>query len=459
VSVAETAQIQDNQSNLTPLSLNQEFLCGFDRGDDQGPFGPRFHIVHGWRLRGEVDLDTLRGALYDVVARHEALRTMIVRDEPVRYQKVFPPAAPEIEIRALPGTDPADRDREVEQLIIDVESSTISARTMPLLRAVLGRFDEQDSVLVLIFHHTATDGWSVRLIIRDLATCYAARRGFDVPALPEPSQYREFASWQRAAAANGELDASCEFWRDKLRGARIFSIPTDRPKSANLPESTSVYRFLLGAGLAAPALELSAAMRSTPFMVLMAAFKLLVHRLTGATDIVVPTFSPGRGHEQFQDTVGPFLNFLPLRTDIGGCRTFREVVNRIRATCLEAYSYDIPFGQIVAQAPGLMEPTLEDGRAACVIQVFPFPFLLDGTTVGDLAYTEFRRRLRSQPVGSDVPNGALWTLNLDPSGDIVASIQFNSNLFDEQTLIDMVSQFRSVLQETVTAPDEPLRWS
>jgi condensation enzyme len=439
------------------LSFNQEFLCGFDRGDAEGPFGPRFSIVHGWRLRGAVDAATLRAALGDVVARHEALRTEIVRDAPERYQRVHPPSTPELEVRELAAA-PADRDAAAEELIIEVESGTVSARP-PLLRAVLGRFDDTEAILVLIVHHTAVDGWSVRLIIRDVAACYAARRGFDTAPDPEVIQYREFVAWQRAAAQGPGYDLSREFWRAKLDGARILALPTDRRKSAGLPESTSVYRFLLDTELVTPALELSRALRATPFMVLLGAFKVLVHELTGATDIVVPTFTPGRGEERFQQTVGPFFNFMPLRTDASDCRTFGELVHRIRATCLDSYSHDIPFGEVVAQAPELMGPTLADDHAACVFQVFPFPFLLNGELVGDLEYTEVVRRLRSQPIGSDVPNGALWTLNLDPGGDIVGGIQYNNNLFDEATMAELVERFRTVLRNTVPDPDQPLPWA
>ncbi|HET6706546.1 condensation domain-containing protein [Amycolatopsis sp.] len=446
--------ISDGPVARAPLSANQEFLCGFDLGDADGPFGPRFHIVHGWRLRGEVDVDALRGALVDVVERHEALRTLIVRDEPERYQKILPAGQPHLEVRELGPAD-ADRDRRVEELIIEVESGEIHPEP-PLVRAVLGRFDDKDSVLVLIVHHTAADGWSVRLVIRDLATRYAARRGLDVGELPEPRQYREFAEWQAENVAGPELDRSRGFWRKTLDGARVYSVPTDLPKSAGIPESSGVYRFQIGAELVKPALELASAMRATPFMVLLAAFEVLVLRTTGETDVTVPTFTPGRGHEQFQLTVGPFFNYLPLRTDLAGVTTFREVATRVRRSCLQAYSHDIPFGQIVAQAPEMMERTLEDRRAAVVFQVFPFPFLLDGELVGDLEFSEVRRRLLSQPVGSDVPNGALWTLNLDPAGDIVAGIQYNTNLFAESSVAAMVEQFVQVLGETVTRPDAPL---
>jgi non-ribosomal peptide synthetase component F len=236
----------------------------------------------------------------------------------------------------------------------------------------------------------------------------------------------------------------------------VLSLPTDLPKSAGLSESTSVYRFLIDAELVGATLELARATRSTPFMVMLGAFSVLVHRLTGDTDIVVPTFTPGRGLDRFQQTVGPFFNYLPLRTDIAGCTTFKQVIDRVRATCLEAYSYDIPFHQLLAEAPELMLPTLADERAACVFQVFPFPFLLDATKIGDVEYTEVRRRLRSQPIGSDVPNGALWTLNLDPAGDIVGGIQFNNNLFTETSTAAMVDAFRAALRDTVLSPATPL---
>lgn len=439
-----------------PLSYNQEFLYGFDRGDDEGPFGSRFHIVHGWWLRGKVDVDTLQQALDDVVARHEALRTVVVRSADAWYQQVRPPTRVRLDVREAVGIDADAQDRAAEQFVTEVESGTIDARELPLMKATLLRFNEESAVLVLIVHHTAADGWSVRRIIRDLAVLYAARRGSAVPEPPPALPYREFVAWQRESAASDAAQRSRDFWRHQLAGARIISVPTDRPKSSGLPESTAVYRFTLDAHLVSRAVEMSKALRSTPFMVLLGAFALMIQRTTGTTDVVVPTFSPGRDQEKFQYTVGPFLNLLPLRTELAGCRDFREVVARIRAACLEAYSHDIPSVQILGEAPELMLPVMEDNRAACVFQVFPFPFVLDGEKIGNLEYTEIRRRLDSQPVGSDVPNGALWTLNLDPAGDVVAGIQYNSNLYDESSVAGMVDRFREVLSEVVDAPDAPL---
>jgi hypothetical protein len=453
MSITETSPAPVDLDTKVPLSLNQEFLCVFDQGDTQGPFGPRYHIVHGWRVRGAVDLDALRGALDDVVARHESLRTSMVRGDGERYQTVFPPSSPELELRDLSGVEPAARGARIEELLIEVEAGEFSVNELPHLRAVLGRFDDRDAVLVLVAHHTATDGWSMRLIIRDLAARYAARTGHAGHDLPPARQYREFAVWQREAFVDPAQGPARAYWREKLSGGQTFAMPTDRPRSvaAGLPPTTAMYRFEIGAELITPALKMARVMRGSPFMVLLAAFNVAVHRMTGATDVAVPTFTPGRGGELFQDTVGSFFNFLPLRTDIAGCRTYRDVANRTRATCIEGYAHDVP--QILAEAPEFMMPAMQDNLAPAVFQVFPYPFLLDGDRIGDLEYSEVRRRLVSQQLASDIPDGGLWTLNLDTTGDVIGAVAYKSALFDEGTIREWVTQFRTALHTLVTAPD------
>jgi hypothetical protein len=351
---------------------------------------------------------------------------------------------------------PADRDDRAQLLINEVESGVLSVRDLPLLRAVLGRFDDQDAVLVLVAHHTAVDAWSVQLIMRDLAACYAVRRGHDVPELPAAHSYREFAVEQRAGIGDGATARSAAYWRDKLKDARIVALPTDRLRSAEPVFRTSWHRFTVGADLRSATVRLARTTRSSPFMVLLAAFMMLVHEMTGATDVVVPTFTPGRGHARFLDTVGSFFNFLPLRTDISGCATFREVVERTRRTCIEAYTHELTLAQILAEAPELMVPAAVDGLAACVFQVVQTPFTMDSTTVGDLEYTSIWRRLLSQPVGSDIPDGMLWGLQLGPSDDVLGDVAFSSNLYDESTVVSMVSAFEQVLGRTVVDPEAPL---
>jgi hypothetical protein len=454
VSITET--VAPGATDRAPLSLQQEFLCLFDKGDEVGPFGPRYHHVDGWRIRGRIDIEALREALHDVVVRHEALRTTIVRGTEERYQAILPPSAPGLVVRELTGIAPDARELGLQELLNELEAETFGSGENPLLKAILGRFDDEDAVLVLDAHHAAIDSWSMQLIIRDLATSYAARKGHTGQNLPEFRQYRAYAADQLAGSTGESVQAAREYWRTKLSGARITCVPTDQPCSADFWPDTSWYRFATDTGLRAKTEELAAATRSSPFMVLLGAFTVLLHRMTGETDIVVPTFMPGRDKARFQDTVGSFFNFVPLRTDLAGAGSFREVLGRVRKTCVEAYSRELPLLLLLQEVPELMAPAMEDDRAPVVFQVVQPPLVLERELIGDLEYTAIWRRELSQDVGSYVPDGMLWCLHLGPAEDILANLAFTSGLFRDDRMRGMAAEFFEVLTEIVTAPDAPL---
>ncbi|MEY9211891.1 peptide synthase [Thermobifida halotolerans] len=455
MSVTVTSDGASPPESGIPLSSTQEFLCMFNDGSDEGPFGPMYHVVRGWRVRGAIDVAALRGALGDVVERHEALRTAIVRGGQVPHQRILPARPPKLLVQDISVPDPRLRDRRVEEFLNEVEATEHHVGDLPLLRAVLGRLDDDDAVLALLAHHTACDGWSLRLIMRDLASLYAARSGHEAPELPEARQYREYTLWQRTDPTADRTREARDYWRDKLREARLLAVPTDRPKTDRVGRTTSTRRFLIDADLTSATLRFSASMRCSPFMVLLSAYNLLLHRRTGETDVVVPTITSGRGHARFEETVGSFFNFLPLRTDLSDCATAREVVERTRATCLGAQRHDIPFAQILEESPQLMQAASDPARALCAFQVFQNPFVLDGRSIGDLEYSEVRRRLLSQPVSSDIPDGALWTLDIDPSGEMFGNLKFDGEEFDESTVDGMIEDFRRLLRQVVTAPDAP----
>ena len=455
MSVAETSHVPNGVAHLIPLSLNQEFLCAFDKGRPEGAFSDRHTMVQGWRVGGAVNLDTLQGALDDVVARHEVLRTEIVRGAGPRYQEIHPAGRPRLTVRDLSGVAPDARDRAAEELVNEADAGEYSVEELPHLRAILGRFDDGDAVLVLVVHHTASDAWSLQVLIRDVATCYAARRGHG-PA-PQPGQYQEFATWQHQSMGDAHVVKALGYWREKLRGAQILALPTDRPRTDGVANTFAVHRFLVDAELTGATLKFANAMRSSPFMVLLAAYNILAHKRTGATDIVVPTFTSGRYQERFFDSVGPFFNFVPLRTDLAGCQTSGEVLQRTRRTCMEAYSNDIPFPLVVNEAPDLVAPFADPARSVVAFELLQSAAPMEAEAIGDLTYSEIRRRLLSQPVAADIPDGALWAMDVLPSGEMVGSLKFNSNLFDESTVVDLVAEFRQVLRNLVAGPDVPVQ--
>jgi condensation enzyme len=455
MSTTSAGQPAATQTERIPLSLNQEFVCLFDYGGEDGPFGPHYHIVEAWRVRGQVDVAAMQRALRDVVERHEALRTVIVRDGDDKYQQVYAATTPELSVRDLPAEPGRSRDQQAEDLIRELELGTISAERPPFIKAVLARFDDQDSVLALITHHIATDGWAVRVIIRDLVNRYAAQQGIDVPDLPKAPQYREFATWS-LESPDAQPAGAIDYWRKTLSGALISAIPTDFARSAGVPQTTGAYRFSISADLASAAAKLASASRSTTAIVLLAAYQVVVQRKLRSKDVIIATFTPGRGGRLFQDTVGSFFNFVPLRTDLTGCSTFREVLERTRRTCLDAYSHDIPSLHIFGLAPELMGPAMSDNGSAAVFQVFPDPVMLSDDTPGGLKFTAISREPRGQERTSAMPDGVLWTLSTAPSGDMIGAITFKRNIFSDATIGAMAEEFSAVLRQVLPSPDAPL---
>ncbi|MFV2013459.1 MULTISPECIES: condensation domain-containing protein [unclassified Micromonospora] len=431
------------------LSLQQQFLRIFAQGFEAGPFGPHYTEVFGWRVSGRVDLPALHRALTDVVERHEALRT-VVRLEDDGEQRVLQAVQPELQLIDLDEPPGEERDRRAEQLMIEVETRAFPVDRIPLLRAVLGRFDEQDSVLVLCAHHTAADVWSIQVILRDLAEAYQARVAGEEPQLPEVTQYRDYVVAQQEESAGSAVAAARAYWRETLRGAKIHVAPVTR---TGRPPATSYHRYTTDAELSAEVSRLARASRSSPFMVLLAAFTVFINRRTQETDIVVPTFSPGR-QRRFQSTVGSFFNFVPLRVDLGDCRTFRDVITRARTACIGAFSHELPLLHVLAEVPELMSSVSPDAVPTLFQAVQP-PYLMQGHRIGDLTYTAIWRRVIPQPVGSDTPDGMIWSMHLSNT-EVVGGLSFSRHLFEPAEVREQVSGFLGVVGEMVADPDSAI---
>jgi condensation enzyme len=439
-----------------PLSANLEILCRFDKGDAQGALGPRHLMITGWRVTGPVSEDRLTAALDAVVARHEMLRTKVVRGDAGQYQEVHPPTPAELDVIDLPADTGLSREELAEEFVNRVEGTTLSFTKLPHIKAVLGRFDHADAVLVLVAHHAASDGWTMNILVRDLAACYTAIEAGVPPQLPEPRQYRHFAAWQRQRLASPQADTSRQYWRQKLRHAEITAIPMDLIPPADQVSAYATHRFLLDAGLTTAAADLARARRCSPFMVLLAAFEAVLYKLTGVSDMVAPTMTSGRGDQEFTETVGAFFNLVPLRTDLTECDSFAALVDQTRSTCLEAYSRELPFGDIVEQAPELTKPYAAGNLAVITFQLFQFPGVMNGQRIGSLEFSEIRRRLLSCQTTTDIPNGVLWTLDILPSGEIAGHIKFNKNEFLPATMIGIADDYQRILANALAAPGSSL---
>ena len=459
--MTDTSLAHDQDSKRYPLSFTQEWFLTLDKGDDGGPFSPRYLIVSALRITGPVDLAVLQGALDDVVARHELLRTLVVRDASPPYQQVCPPCRVPLEVRDLPqasGQQSGEsRIMVIQKLLLEVEAGTMSTREVPLLRALLCRFDDRDSALFLTVHHSVSDGWSTQLILHDFGAFYAARVSGIPPKLPQMRQYREFAEWQRTSAESTEDDGALKYWTEKLDGARETVMPNDHGHPDLYSRPYSLHVFSIDAGIMAGASALATATRGTLFTVMLSVIYVLMNQITGVTDVLVPAITAGRNEVQFNNTMGLFLNVLPFRTDIADCTSFRDIVLKTRETFIDAMANELPAGLLEQTFPDYIRSRDDRRTSQLLISVAQSQYGRKKTLPIAEGAKETGTELLQEEVSSDIPTGTVWYLSAGPDGPLYGAMHYNRDEFEERTAESWSAGFKRILTSAASDPDQDWR--
>jgi hypothetical protein len=447
-----SASAAEQEGQRYPLSFTQEWFLTLDQGDDGGTFGSRFTMVRPMRITGRVDLAVLQGALDDVVARHELLRTVVVRDADPPYQHVYPPCQVPLKVRDIPPVAGKSRGVVLQELLY--ESGMVNAREVPLLDARLYRFDDRDSVLFLTVHHSACDAWSSDVILRDLGAFYAARATGTPAELPPVRQYREYAEWQRASATSSAEDGAPAYWRDKLRGAREFTIPNDHGHPESYSRPYSQHAHVIEADIMASASAVAGASRTTAFSVLLSAFYVLAYEITGATDLTIRAFTAGREVEQFHNTMGLFLNVIPLRTSLDGCTSFRDIIARTRETFIDAIAHELPVNVIEQTFPDFVKSRDDLSTSQFIISA-------DASQLGEAVIypiaegaREIAVRWLDEDGHRDIPSGMVWFVDVPAAGALTGGVMFNPGEFDEATVAGWAAGLRRILAGAVADPSQ-----
>ncbi|MFF2149141.1 amino acid adenylation domain-containing protein [Kitasatospora sp. NPDC058190] len=415
-----------------PLSYAQQRLWFLDRFE---PGSTEYTTLAVLRLRGVLDRAALGAALDALVERHEALRTTFAERDGRARQVVRPPHPVELPCEDL---DPAGLDALLER----IAATPFDLAAGPLLRARLARSAEDEHVLALAVHHIATDGWSMRVLGRDLAELYAAALGGRRPDLPAlPVRYTDFAAWQRARTDRAEADLA--YWRRTLAGLAPLELPTDRPRPAVRGRDGALVTFTLPAELTARLRARGREADGTLYTVLLTACQVLLARWAGQRDIAVGTVTSGREHGELHDVVGMFVNTLVLRGEVRPESSFRELLAAARATVLEALGHqEVPFERLVDE----LQPERDTSRTP-LFQVMVALHNL-GAEVPRLP------GLVVEPVTPPV-RGATFDLSFDfveGDGGLTGHLEYNTGLFDPRTAENLAAWLRTLLEAAAEDP-------
>lgn len=429
-----------------PLSFAQARLWFLDRLEGESA---AYNMPAAIELKGSLDVASLEKALQEIVRRHEVLRTTFkkINDSPVQ---IIDPSAtlslPIIDLQSIPTTD---RSEKLQQLAAEDTQKPFNLTDGPLLRVSLLKLATDVHVLLLNMHHIISDGWSLGIFIHELSTLYQAfcdRRPSPLPNLP--IQYADFASWQRQWLSGEVLQKQLDYWQKQLAGIPpILELPIDRPRP---PIQTSRGNRLfcrIEPNLTQKLKNLSKKSESTLFMLLLAAFSILLSRYSRQKDIVVGSPIANRNRSEIEGIIGFFVNTLVLRADLEGNPSFWELLKQIRKTSLDAYAnQDVPFEQLVE--------ALRPERNLSHTPLFQVMFSLENAPMSKLELPGLTIEL-------------LETQNLTAKFDLSLSVEekesglkceweYNSDLFDPATISLMMEHFQTLLAEIVTDPDRSI---
>ncbi|HKV42476.1 MAG TPA: condensation domain-containing protein, partial [Blastocatellia bacterium] len=434
-------------ADSTPLSFAQQRLWLVNQivDDDSA-----YNISTAIHLQGQLDVPALEDSFNELVRRHEVLRTTfaVVDGQPSQVISAK-------ELLDLPAIDLSmltqqAADGLAERLTVEDALRPFSLDRWPLIRTALVVPGRGEHVLTFSMHHIVSDGWSLGILKSEIAALYAAFSSGLPSALPElPIQYADFAVWSRGWLEGPAAAADLDYWKNRLQGELpTIEMPTDQARPVVQTFQGDSVTIVLPGTLANSQRALCRRDGATLFMVLLAAFKLLVYRYTGQHDLIVGTPIANRNRQELEPLIGFFLNTLVLRTDLSGNPSFRELLARVRDVALGAYSHqDIPFEMLVEE----LKPSRDLGRPPLfqlmfnMLNVAEEAFSLPGLSIADIDLQETKSKFD------------LTLYAAEQGEELRLTAVYSTSVLHRDTVERMLEHLRTLLLNASRDPDQPIQ--
>ncbi|MBV9929140.1 MAG: amino acid adenylation domain-containing protein, partial [Acidobacteria bacterium] len=427
-----------------PLSFGQERLWFLEQLE---PDSLAYNMSAAARLEGPLDVGALERSLNEIVRRHEVLRTSFVSNDDRPQQICESELTLRLNVEHVLGRDEQERQEAVQRIAGEEARHRFDLTKAPLLKVRLLRLGARTHVLLLTTHHIVWDGWSTAIFVRELAALYEAFSvGGPSPLAELPVQYADYAVWQRGWLRGERLREQVEYWRGRLAGAPpVLELPTDRPRPA-------VQTFRGGRHAVEVPEELSARLRqlgrdegATLFMTLLAGFAAFLHRYTGEEAVVVGTPVANRSRVEFENLIGFFVNTLPLRVDVDGGLSFRELLAGVRSAALTAYAHqDVPFEQLVAE----LQPERSLGHAP----LFQVMLTLENEPAEAASFGGLKLSRQQSSTGTAKFDLAFFVK--ETARGLEGELEFNADLFDSVTGARMAGHLLKLLASAAADPGQ-----
>lgn len=435
-----------------PLAYVQEPLWLLDQLMPKHPF---YSVPEAFRIEGLLDVQALEQSFQAIVDRHEAVRTnfWIVDGKPVQ---VIRPAVPfrlnvvHLAPQAIALSQPiTQQDTELGRLILEESRRPFDLTQDLLLRATLFSMSNTEHIIFINLHHIVCDGWSLSILLHELSTVYQSyvfHTSISLPALK--IQYADFAVWHRQWLQDSLGEQQLAYWKQKLAGLPpMLQLPTDYARPLTTRYRGARHFLSLPNQVSQRLKQLSQHEGATLFMTLLGAFQTLLFHYSGQDDIAIGSLLANRHHPDLEALIGFFANTIVLRTDLSGQPTFRELLQRVRETTLEAYAHqDLPFEQLVRS----LQPDRELNQNPLVQVVFNLQNTRTAAWgIPGVALTQLA--VDNQTVKFDL----FLELTETPIG-LIGYFEYNTDLFHKDTIARLAEHFQILLDKIVANPDQKL---
>ncbi len=430
---------------VAPPSFSQQRLWLMDQ---LNPASPVYALPAVFRLKGNLNILALERALNEILRRHEILRTTFGFVNGELAQIIAPSMRLELapgDVHAMPETQ---REAYVSKLINKEIRRPFNLGEGPLIRASLLRVEAADHVLILNVHHMVADAWSFGILAKQLTALYAAYvENKPSPLAPLTLQFADFSIWEKSYMQGERLQTQLSYWQEQLGGnLPILELPADRPRPPRQTFNGALMPIELSPSLTDGLKALSRRQQASPFMTLLAAFKVLLHRYTGQSNLLVAAPVANRSHEDLESLIGFFVNLVVFRTDVSDDPSFSEYLNRVREVTSSAYAHkEVPFEKLVQE----LRPERDLSHNPLVQIMFAFHFAPIGLELAGL-------ECELLPVDNGAAKFDLYLESWETDGCIRGRIEYNTDLFDSDRIARMASHFKTLLAGIVANPEQRL---
>jgi len=434
------------RQELMPLSFAQQRLWFMQQMD---PESTAYNLLTAVRMEGRLDAGLLERSLHRIILRHEDLRTSFVQYDGSPYTRINDGSAWKMDRFTLDRRPGESLAQAVTQFAQERTNKPFDLEQGPLLRAYLLHAGAQESVLLLSLHHIISDGWSMGVLVRELAENYRAFGADEPPRIADLTlQYLDYSVWQRQWLETGVLERQMHYWRKALQGAPpVVLFPPDRARTSAADARGSRCKLVIPAGLVERLQAFARAHDATLFMTMLAAFMLLLSRYSGLEDVVVGSASANRSRAEVSELIGFFVNNLVLRARAEAGITFLDLLQRVREATLGAYeNQDVPFDHLVRE--------LQTDRNPEYTPLFQTMFILQNFPLDELQLPE----LTVSPLEIDSPTARFdLSVEIYPyRSELFVYFDYRVDLYDQATIVELQHSFRHVLEFVTAHPGAPL---